>query len=473
MYCTTCELEIKGDDKDTCPVCGGPLSESQEADSALDNQDRKEETGVEGIFNDSESSAVSEPEPASDGSGQEEVFVLKDYDPDSLNADTAATSTGGSDELPLLNEPAQGSTHNVDDLLDSIRESIATPEHPEEDGVSAAEESSELDRDFSFFDSDRQDTSTTVPSEKTMEQGTEISWGYDEAATAASMPEAPERKRSPAFKVVLIVVLLAVGGYYAFTLTSDDAGSDDVVSVRTVMPLAALQTDKKQKQSAGETLIAPGAAAVEERVLADEEPISPLADGDDLQAAEINAQQSDASVEPEELPASAPVVAEDDTSAPAFVAVETDVPVEPEELPIPALVVVEDDTSASVPVAVEINALVEPKELPAPAPVAIEDSTPAQVKPVPAAPVAKQIRAPFFTVHVGSYRKQVSAATEVDRIKAKGYDAFIERVDLPKIGIWYRVKVGRFENRAEAEQLQKKIQKVLVADSRVVTQQTD
>ena len=42
MYCSTCELEIKGDDKDTCPVCGAPLFDSHDEDSALINQDQAE-----------------------------------------------------------------------------------------------------------------------------------------------------------------------------------------------------------------------------------------------------------------------------------------------------------------------------------------------------------------------------------------------------------------------------------------------
>ena len=59
------------------------------------------------------------------------------------------------------------------------------------------------------------------------------------------------------------------------------------------------------------------------------------------------------------------------------------------------------------------------------------------------------------------------------RIKTKGHDAFVEQADLGRRGIWYRVKVGRFKARAEAEQLRKKIHKVLVQDSMVVTNRTD
>ena len=429
MYCTTCELEIKGNDKNTCPVCGGTLSDSQEADSALDNQDRKEETGVSEIFNDSESSAAPEPEPALDGSGQEEAFVLKDYDLDSLNADTAATSTGGSDELPLLNESAQGSTDNVDDLLDSIRQSIASPEPQEEDGVSVAEESSEVDSDFSFFDNDRQDSSTILPSDKTMEQGTDISWGYDEAATAVSMPEASERKRSPVFMIVLIVALFVAGGYYLFTVTSNREQyliSEDVVTAEPVIE----DEVRIVESSSEEEFEMPAVSEEAESVSFSEVAVS----GESEDALLSSESEPEVPVELEE--------AESVVSSEAVVAVEGE-PVKPSLEAQPA-----------APVDLE-----EPESV-------VSSEAVVPVKPEP-------VTAPFFTVHVGSYRKRASAASEVARIKAKGYDAFTERVDLGKKGVWYRVKVGRFKLRAEAVQLQKKIQKVLVADSRVVTQQTD
>ena len=103
---------------------------------------------------------------------------------------------------------------------------------------------------------------------------------------------------------------------------------------------------------------------------------------------------------------------------------------------------------------------------PAVAPVKLEPVKPEPVKNVAPEP----LKAPFFTVHVGSYQKRASAQSEAARIKAKGLGAFIERADLGRKGVWYRVKVGRFKTRPEAEKLQKKIQKVLVADSMVVTQ---
>jgi cell division protein FtsN len=156
----------------------------------------------------------------------------------------------------------------------------------------------------------------------------------------------------------------------------------------------------------------------------------------------------------EALPASVPVP------------VEADAPVK--SGPVPA--------KAAKPV--KIPAPVEPEAPPAVAKAAAEEAAREQSKSAAAegekpAVSTAPVRAPFYTVHVGSYRTQAAASAEAERIKAKGHDAFVERVDLGRRGTWYRVKVGRFKIRSEAEQLRKKIHKVIVQDSMVVTNRTD
>ena len=228
------------------------------------------------------------------------------------------------------------------------------------------------------------------------------------------------------------------------------------------MPLAELQADAQQKQSVEEKLSTP---AAEVSVPAGEAQLPALVNGDALLSAQVDSQQpvsekpvetvaSPAPAAPEALSASAPVAAEEDASVksepvPAEVAkpVETPAPVEPEAL------------SASAKVAAEKPAL--------------EQSKPASAEVVKPAVSAAPVRAPFYTVHVGSYRTKAAASAEAERIKAKGHDAFVERADLGRRGTWYRVKVGRFKIKSDAEQLRKKIHKVLVQDSMVVTNRTD
>ena len=56
-----------------------------------------------------------------------------------------------------------------------------------------------------------------------------------------------------------------------------------------------------------------------------------------------------------------------------------------------------------------------------------------------------------YTVNVGSFRKKVWAVRLIKELDEKGYRAFIEETVIPKKGTWYRVAVGRFPSRREAQ----------------------
>jgi DedD protein len=62
-----------------------------------------------------------------------------------------------------------------------------------------------------------------------------------------------------------------------------------------------------------------------------------------------------------------------------------------------------------------------------------------------------------YTVQTASYQEKEMADDEVKRLKKSGYAAFISPSQLPGKGIWYRVRLGSFSNRAAAEKLQKTI----------------
>jgi cell division protein FtsN len=67
------------------------------------------------------------------------------------------------------------------------------------------------------------------------------------------------------------------------------------------------------------------------------------------------------------------------------------------------------------------------------------------------------VSGPLFTIQVGSFKDRTAAESQVRRIAAQGVSAQV--VQVPMEGrLWYRVQVGRFETRAEAEaHYQKKI----------------
>jgi len=62
-----------------------------------------------------------------------------------------------------------------------------------------------------------------------------------------------------------------------------------------------------------------------------------------------------------------------------------------------------------------------------------------------------------YTVQTASYPERQLAEDEVKRLKKRGFAAFIVSSELPGKGVWHRVRLGSFSNRAMAEKLQKSI----------------
>ena len=56
-----------------------------------------------------------------------------------------------------------------------------------------------------------------------------------------------------------------------------------------------------------------------------------------------------------------------------------------------------------------------------------------------------------FAIQVYSFKDKVRADAALEKLKAKGYKAYVMVSDLGARGIWYRVRVGSFTNEAEAK----------------------
>jgi cell division septation protein DedD len=70
---------------------------------------------------------------------------------------------------------------------------------------------------------------------------------------------------------------------------------------------------------------------------------------------------------------------------------------------------------------------------------------------------AKQSSKPW-TVQVNAFPDEKSAKTWVDRLKDKGYSAYLSESRIQG-RVWYRVRVGRFDSREEAEKIQESLRK--------------
>ncbi|MDZ7343921.1 MAG: SPOR domain-containing protein [candidate division KSB1 bacterium] len=59
-----------------------------------------------------------------------------------------------------------------------------------------------------------------------------------------------------------------------------------------------------------------------------------------------------------------------------------------------------------------------------------------------------------YTVQVSSWRTRRKAEEDAQRYRAQGFNAYIQEAYIPeKDGTWYRVRVGRFTTKADAEQM--------------------
>jgi len=74
----------------------------------------------------------------------------------------------------------------------------------------------------------------------------------------------------------------------------------------------------------------------------------------------------------------------------------------------------------------------------------------ADVKPVPSGTTA---------VQVASTKDEASASALVRKLKQLGYAGFSVRADIPNKGTWYRVRVGPYRSKSEAEQIRQELLK--------------
>jgi cell division protein FtsN len=75
-------------------------------------------------------------------------------------------------------------------------------------------------------------------------------------------------------------------------------------------------------------------------------------------------------------------------------------------------------------------------------------------------PKAAAVQTGDFVLQLGAYREEATAQTIIQRLSGKDYQAQVMAKDLPaKGGKWYRVRIGPFKNREEAEKMAKRLER--------------
>lgn len=64
-----------------------------------------------------------------------------------------------------------------------------------------------------------------------------------------------------------------------------------------------------------------------------------------------------------------------------------------------------------------------------------------------------------IVVQVASFKSEIIANREVEKLKSKGYSAYVEKADIPNRGTWYRIKVKGFKSVEEGKIFQSKYNK--------------
>lgn len=121
-----------------------------------------------------------------------------------------------------------------------------------------------------------------------------------------------------------------------------------------------------------------------------------------------------------------------------------------------------------------------PKAAPAPKPASAPEPAPkpapkkaAPEKPAPAAPAPTGGN---FAVQVAASKDRKAAEDLKDRLVQHGFPGYMIRENVPGKGLWYRVRVGPFEEKDEARKMKRRIEEqaklagILVVEKKAVTE---
>jgi cell division protein FtsN len=126
----------------------------------------------------------------------------------------------------------------------------------------------------------------------------------------------------------------------------------------------------------------------------------------------------------------------------------------------------------SAPAPVSENSPTPPA--PTPAPAIVAEAKPVEEKPVVASSTTGQpveTQKGLYTLQVGSHQNVAEANDQANKLRAAGLEPRVVSAEIPKRGVWYRVQIGDFSTRDEANSFGATLRTKGLADNFIVSGQ--
>ncbi len=433
MYCPKCTLEIKGEAQETCPICSEPLIETpEEKTEFISDEDLKLQELIADIdlsvteASDQISSQESPETKSEEASASEPDFKLE-MDDKLPEPEPESDPDFGVISLTLPGKESGSASENSDDLsLDLEKEFSLDDEMIDSEFSSDQMENNfyDLEKELGLVDekmSEVEEEPPTIDFDKFVLTEEEKSFALDDEVEEGESADAAAADS----KEVLEKTLEELDPLKDLSQSQKKSSSFVIIALLLILVVVCGIAYMKFKPES-ESIIKPDAAKIAE----DEKlkyKIQPKADK-----------------QIEQL-----VVKED-------LAEEKDPGEELAEKPVEAAVEKILEKSVEKPAAEKIEEIVEEKKVMLPP------------KPVKEEIVVFAKPSVTYSIHAGSFRKTELAQKDVDRFNKGGFNAYIERVNLGDKGVWYRVKIGLYNTKAEAVAAEKDLLEKVKAQTRII-----
>jgi hypothetical protein len=449
MYCAKCEFEFKGEGRKECPICGGPLidfsslaSETPEDQSAENSQETTAESTFDlaSLLNDDDKVSDKGPEP--EAPPVDELSTEKFETPTFKNTcETPDSSTSkakesvpfdlesaltGEEEKHSPEPDTEQATEDFFNFETALNEDVVKQSQESEEPAQISSEQehkpvSEAESEPAIEELSTEELLRRIAEEyKPAEKDSE-----EESPATAPPPKKPKPVPARSSRSFSAIAALAV-----FALLAAIASIAYLTPREKLHPTVVnLKTEAEKKINAITDLVI---INVEKYLYKQKEPPSSVP------------QQKTRLYRPVKKPSLAKKASVQEKRVP----VGTKPAVANGEVPSES-----EKTAAKEPTQPQAQTAKEILPQEPPAPQVIEEKEKIPVKPT----VTKTSRESLYSLHTGSFIKESIASAEAELLKKMGFNSYVQKASLKNGQIWYRIKVGNFNTRQEAKEIQGKL----------------